>query len=58
VGDCLMSLIYTAKVNGINPYDYLNTLQLHAEKVKASPEQWLPWNYAQTAASITQSQAA
>ena len=49
-----MSLIYTAKVNGINPYDYLNTLQEHTDAVKANPELWLPWNYAQTAASIAQ----
>ena len=58
VGDCLMSIIYTAKVNGINPYDYLNTLQQHADVVKANPAQWLPWNYAQTAASIAQTKAA
>jgi len=58
VGDCLMSIIYTAKVNGINPYDYLNTLQQHAYAVKASPAQWLPWNYAQTAALIAQTQVA
>jgi transposase len=54
VGDCLMSLIYTAKVNGINPYDYLNTLQRNADAVKANPEHWLPWNYASTVASIAQ----
>lgn len=58
VGDCLMSIIYTAKVNGVNPYDYLNTLQQHADAVKANPAQWLPWNYAQTAASIAQTKAA
>jgi len=46
VGDCLMSIIYTAKVNDINPYDYLNTLQQHADSVQANPDQWLPWNYA------------
>jgi hypothetical protein len=53
-----MSIIYTAKVNGVNPYDYLNTLQQHADAVKANPAQWLPWNYAQTAASIAQTKAA
>lgn len=57
-GDCLMSIIYTAKVNGINPYDYLNSLQQHADAVKASPAHWLPWNYAQTAASIAPTKAA
>jgi hypothetical protein len=58
VGDCLMSLIYTARENSINPYDYLNTLQRHPEEVKANPELWLPWNYAQTVASLAQEKAA
>ena len=58
VGDCLMSIIYTAKVNGANPYDYLNTLQQHAQAVKANPTLWLPWNYVQTANSLAQTQAA
>jgi len=53
-----MSIVYTSKVNGINPYDYLNTLQQYASAVKANPEQWLPWNYAQTVASIAQAKAA
>jgi hypothetical protein len=47
VGDCLMSLIYTASQNGVNPYDYLNELQHHPEQVAANPSQWLPWNYQQ-----------
>jgi hypothetical protein len=58
VGDCLMSLIYTAKENDINPYDYLNALQRYPEEVTAHPELWLPWNYAQTMASQIQEQAA
>ena len=58
VGDCLMSLIYTAKENGINPYDYLNALQRYSEEVAAQPELWFPWNYAQTMASQIQEQAA
>lgn len=58
VGDCLMSLIYTAHENDINPYDYLNTLQLHPKEVEANPELWLPWNYAQTVASLAQEKAA
>jgi hypothetical protein len=58
VGDCLMSLIYTANQNGINPYDYLNVLQLYGPQVKANPAQWLPWNYLQTMADMTQSTAA
>lgn len=58
VGDCLMSLIYTACENGINPYDYLNALQRYTKEVAASPKLWLPWNYAQTRASLTQDEAA
>lgn len=52
VGDSLMSIIYTAKVNGINPYDYLNSLQQYADAVKKNPAQWLPWNYVQTIAKL------
>ena len=58
VGDCLMSLIYTAKENGISPYDYLNTLQRYSEAVKTNPELWFPWNYTQTAAFVEQEKAA
>ena len=58
VGDCLMSLIYTANQNGINPYDYLNVLQLYGPQVKANPAQWLPWNYLQTIVDMTKSTAA
>lgn len=47
VGDGLMSIIYTAQQNGVNPFDYLNELQRHADQVAANPAQWLPWNYRQ-----------
>ncbi len=58
VGDCLMSLIYTAKENGVNAYNYLNTLQQYPKEVAANPELWLPWNYKQTVATMAQKQAA
>ena len=45
VGDVYMSLIHTCELCGVNPLDYLTALQLHAEDVKASATQWLPWNY-------------
>ena len=53
VGDCLMSLIYTAKQNNVNPYDYLNKLQQYANLVQENPEQWLPWNYLHTLKTLT-----
>ena len=45
VGDMHMSLIYTCELNGANPFDYLNQLQLNAADVAKSPERWMPWNY-------------
>ena len=53
-----MSLIYTARENDINPYDYLNTLQRYSKEVAANPKFWLPWNYTQTVASLAQEKAA
>lgn len=50
VGDMLMSLIYTAELNGENPLDYLIALQQHSPAVQASPDAWLPWNYQETIA--------
>jgi hypothetical protein len=45
VGDIYMSLIYTCELHGVNAFDYLNQLQLHATDVAAHPDRWLPWNY-------------
>ena len=45
VGDIYMSLIHTCELCGVNPFEYLQALQLHAEQVKATAAQWLPWNY-------------
>lgn len=48
VGDCYMSIIYTAKENGVNPVEYLNALQDNARAVVENPELWFPWNYKMT----------
>jgi len=45
VGDLYMSLIHTCELNGVNPFDYLNELQRHADEVAGNPAAWLPWNY-------------
>ena len=45
VGDILMSLIHTCRLNSVNPFNYLTILQQHAERVRAEPDKWLPWNY-------------
>ncbi len=45
VGDLYMSLIHTCELNHVNPFDYLNELQRHADEVAKTPAAWLPWNY-------------
>jgi transposase len=45
VGDIFMSLIHTCRLCDVNPFDYLNALQQHAQAVIGAPAQWLPWNF-------------
>jgi transposase len=58
VGDLFMSLIHTCELNGANPFDYLTELQRHAEEVKRSPSEWMPWNYSETLARLATPTAA
>ena len=48
VGDLFMSLIHTCQLNGVNPFDYLTQLQKHANTLPSNPDNWMPWNYADT----------
>jgi transposase len=50
VGDVFMSLIHTAELNGIAPFDYLVALLRHPEEIADAPAEWMPWNYRQTLA--------
>jgi hypothetical protein len=45
VGDAFMSLIHTAELAGVEPFDYLMKLLRHAKAVKQNPGDWMPWNY-------------
>ena len=45
VGDLFMSLIHTCELNKANPFDYLTELLRHPVEMKASPAEWMPWNY-------------
>ena len=45
VGDMFMSMIHTARENGVNPFDYLVALLENADRAVADPGAWLPWNY-------------
>jgi len=52
VGDIYMTLIHTCELNGINAFDYLNQLQLHAADVAQHPDRWMPWNYRDNIADV------
>lgn len=47
VGDIYMSLIHTCQLCNVNPFDYLQALQIHALEVTTTPSQWMPWNFRQ-----------
>lgn len=52
VGDLFMSLIHSAELNKVNPFDYLVALQRYHALVEENPEEWMPWNYAETLAGL------
>ena len=58
VGDLFMSLIHTCELNRANPFDYLTELLRHAEELKRSPSDWMPWNYRDTLARLATPAAA
>jgi transposase len=45
VGDIYMSLINTCTACRVNPFEYLQALQIHVKQVLAQAALWLPWNY-------------
>ena len=55
VGDLFMSLIHTCELEGVNPFQYLTELQLHADALTTNPSAWLPWNYHDALAAATAS---
>jgi len=50
-GDTFMSLIHSAELNGVEPFEYLLELLKHAEEVDREPARWMPWNYPAAATS-------
>lgn len=45
VADTYMSLIGTCRLNQVDPFRYLTALLKNKERVRESPDRWLPWNY-------------
>ena len=54
VGDMYMTLIYTAELHGVNPFEYLTALQVHSAAVAECPSDWLPWTYRDTLERLKQ----
>jgi hypothetical protein len=52
VGDVFMSLIHTAELNDVAPFEYLVALQRHHQAVVLDPSEWLPWTYEATLAEL------
>ncbi len=52
VGDVFMTLIHTAELNGVAPFEYLVALQRHHQDVAHNPSAWMPWNYEATLAAL------
>jgi len=48
VGDVFMSLIHTAELNDVAPFEYLVALQRNAVALAANPAAWMPWTYQTT----------
>jgi hypothetical protein len=52
VGDLFMSLIHTAELHRVEPFDYLLALLRHAPALALDPAAWMPWNYTATLARL------
>jgi len=52
VSDLFMSLIHTAELAKVDPFDYLTQLQRHATQLRVAPQRWMPWNYRATLAAL------
>lgn len=57
VGDIFMSLIQTAELAGVDPFDYLVELLRHPRQIEKAPGEWLPWSYKLTLARLTEEAA-
>ena len=44
-GDTFMSLIHSAELNGVEPFEYLIELLKHPDEVRQDPARWMPWSY-------------
>lgn len=50
VADLFMSLIHTAELNDVPPFEYLVALLRNPTEAAAAPANWMPWNYSRASA--------
>ena len=48
VGDIITSILFTAKINGLDSIQYLQDLLVFKAEWAKDPKAWLPWNYTDT----------
>src|SRR5581483_2441313 len=48
-GDVFMTLIHTAELSEVNPFEYLIEILRHSREVAESADAWLPWSFPRTA---------
>jgi transposase len=54
-GDVFMTLIHTAELSGVNPFEYLTELLRHPREIADNADAWLPWNYRRAVESLHRS---
>jgi transposase len=52
VGDTFMSIIHTAELSNVAPFDYLVALLRHHQEAADAPADWMPWNYRDSLARL------
>ncbi len=48
-----MSLVHTAELARIDPFEYLIQLQRYSVELTNTPARWMPWNYRDTLAALS-----
>jgi len=56
VADIILTTGATAQAARVNLFDYFSAAQRHAADVRAHPEEWVPWRYAQRVATLRRAQ--
>lgn len=58
VGDLFMNLIHTCELNCANPFGDLTERERHADELRVTLSEWMPWNYRETLERFPQTAAA